>query len=70
MSDELYGELPPLKDIEHAIDFVLGSSLSNFPYYRMNPIEHIELRRYIDELLWMGFIREFEFLCHVRVTHT
>jgi len=58
MPVELPDELPLLCDIQHAIDFVPGSNLSNLSHYRMNPIEHAELRRQVDELLRKGFIRE------------
>jgi len=45
-------------NIQHAINFILRSTLSNLPHYRINPAEHAELKRYVDKLLSKGFIKE------------
>ena len=55
---ELPNELPPLHDIQHVIHFMPRSSLPKVSHYRMNPTEHAELKRQVDELLQEGFIRE------------
>jgi len=46
-----------MRDIKHVIDLVLGSTLPNLPHYHMNPAEHVELQRQVEELLKRGSVR-------------
>jgi hypothetical protein len=49
--EELPKELPPIWGIEHQIDLIPGTPLSNKPAYRTNPEETKELQRQVEELL-------------------
>ena len=55
--DELPSELPPLRDIQHAMDLVPGSQLPNLTHYRMNPKEREKLNRQVEGLFKRGFVR-------------
>ena len=50
-------ELPPMRDIQHCIDLVPGSSLPNKAAYRITPKEKNELQRQVGKLLDRGYIR-------------
>nr|XP_027062888.1 uncharacterized protein LOC113689295 [Coffea arabica] len=59
--------LPPLRGIEHQIDFIPGSSLPNKAPYRTNPEETKEQQRQVEELLGKGWIQESLSPCAVPV---
>jgi hypothetical protein len=50
--------LPPIRGIEHQIDFVPGATIPNRPAYRSNPMKTKELQRQVSELLEKGHVRE------------
>ena len=56
--DDLPDELPPVRKINHQIDFIPSSNLPNKAAYRMTPTENEEIRRQVQELVDKGLIRE------------
>ena len=65
--EEVPPGLPPLRGIEHQIDFMPGASLPNRPPYRTNPTETKEIQRQVHELLDKGYVRESLSPCAVPV---
>ena len=63
--EDLSDQLLPMHDIQHAIDLVSGASLLNLPHYRMNPTEHMELKRQVNELLNGSFLKKSMSPCAV-----
>jgi hypothetical protein len=59
--------LPPIRGIEHQIDFVPGATIPNRPTYRSNPEETKELQRQVEELMAKGHVRESMSPCAVPV---
>ena len=50
-SNDVPSGLPPIRGIEHQIDFVSGAIIPNRLAYRSNPEETKELQRQVEELL-------------------
>ncbi|XP_062114189.1 uncharacterized protein LOC133825231 [Humulus lupulus] len=65
--EEVPHGLPPIRGIEHQIDFVPGGSIPNRPAYRSNPEETKELQRQVEELMEKGHVRESMSPCVVPV---
>jgi hypothetical protein len=63
--DEIPVGLPPMRSVQHCIDFIPGAVLPNKAAYRMNPTENAELQRQVDELLSKGLVRESMSPCAV-----
>ncbi|KAG7564179.1 Reverse transcriptase domain [Arabidopsis suecica] len=59
--------LPPIRGIEHQIDFVSVAALPNRPAYRTNSTETKELERKVNELMDKEHIRESMSPCAVPV---
>ena len=58
LPDDILSGLPPIRGIEHQIDFVPSSIIPNRLAYRCNPKETKELQRQVEDLMNKGYIRE------------
>ncbi|XP_040944249.1 uncharacterized protein [Gossypium hirsutum] len=56
--EDIPSGLPPIRGIEHQIDFIPGASIPNHPAYRTNPKETKELQKKVNEVMEKGYIRE------------
>ena len=66
-SNDVPSGLPPIRGIEHQIDFVPGATIPNRLAYKRNPEETKELQRQVEELLTKGHVRESMSPCAVLV---
>lgn len=57
--------LPPIRGIEHPIDFVPDAYIPNWPAYRSNSKETKELQRQVTELMEKGHVRKSVSPCAV-----
>ena len=65
--EEIPNGLPPIREIEHQIDFVPGATIPNRPAYRSNPEETKELQKQVGELMEKGYVRNNLSPCAVPV---
>jgi hypothetical protein len=65
--EEMPNELPPIRGIEHQIDFVPGAVIPNQPANRSNLEGTKELQRQVEDLMSKGYVRESMSPCAVPV---
>ena len=59
--------LPPIRGIEHQIDFIPRATIPNRPAYRCNPNETKELQGHVEELMEKGHVGEILSPCAVPI---
>ena len=65
MLEKIPHGLPPMRDIQHQIDFIPSSILPKKQAYRLSPKEHEELKMQVDDSLEKGLIQESKIPCVV-----
>ncbi|GKV41981.1 hypothetical protein SLEP1_g49444 [Rubroshorea leprosula] len=65
--EDIPNGLPPIRGMEHFIDFTLGATIPNRLAYRSNPNEMKELQKQVEELMKKGHVRESMSPCVVPV---
>jgi len=60
--------LPPIRGIEHHIDFIIGASLPNRTY-RTNPTEAKEIPQQVESLIDKGWVQDSMSPCAIPVIH-
>ncbi|XP_057842055.2 uncharacterized protein LOC131051509 [Cryptomeria japonica] len=60
---EFPNALPPLRDVSHHINLILGTSLPNKVAYKMTPQQNEEIKNQMQELLDKGLVRKSLSLC-------
>nr|GEY34704.1 hypothetical protein [Tanacetum cinerariifolium] len=56
--EEMPPGLPPMRDIQHGIDFILEASIPNKTTYRMSLKDHEELQHQVEELMAKVYLKE------------
>jgi hypothetical protein len=65
--EKMLSVLPPIRGIEHQIDFIPRTVIPNQPVYKSHPKETKELQRQVGKLMRRGYMRENMSSCAVPV---
>ena len=65
--DEAPKGLPPIRCIQHKIEFIHGATIPNRPAYKANPARIKEIQRQVEELMEKRYVRKSLSPCFVPV---